>query len=196
MNVEQLKQKAHPFIRKVQLFVMENDSDERTGYANEDESIRFLVKHLGQWMGLTEEEDEFKFLPVDIESIDLNAYTPLTERTVEVYPPFETLMHYGDEEVQAWIAENDGDKDDVFSLVAFAPEEYTDIWMNSHPIYSSEEIFAYQGGWAMTWPEDDVPMQWNEDFEFLFQIGVREEPFVEVFYDKDKGNYICLERNT
>lgn len=196
MNVEQLKQKAHPFIRKVQLFVMENDSDERTGYANEDESIRFLVKHLGQWMGLTEEEDEFKFLPVDIESIDLNAYTPLTERTVEVYPPFETLMHYGDEEVQAWIAENDGDKDDVFSLVAFAPEEYTDIWMNSHPIYSSEEIFAYQGGWAMTWPEDDVPMQWNEDLEFLFQIGVREEPFVEVFYDKDKGNYICLERNT
>lgn len=196
MNVEQLKQKAQPFIRKVQLFVMENDSDERTGYANEDESIRFLGKHLGKWMGLTEEEDEFKFLPVDIESIDLNAYTPLTERTIEVYPPFETLMHYGDEEVQAWIAENDGDKDDVFSLVAFAPEEYTDIWMNSHPIYSSEEIFAYQGGWAMTWPEDDVPMQWNEHLEFLFQIGVREEPFVEVFYDKDKGNYICLERNT
>lgn len=196
MNIDQLKEKAQPLIRKVQLFVAANDSDEKTAYANEDASLRFIVKHQNQWMGLIEDEDEFNFLPVDIESVDLNTYIPLTERTTNVYPPFETLMHYGDEEVQAWITENDGDQDDLASLAAFAPEEYTDIWMDSHPIYSNDGIFAYQGGWAMIWPEDDVPMQWNENLEFLFQIGLQDEPFVEVFYDRNQNTYFCMERNT
>ncbi|MET3037199.1 hypothetical protein ABXT08_13900 [Chryseobacterium sp. NRRL B-14859] len=196
MNIEQLKEKAQPLIREVQLFVPANGSDEITAYAHEDEPIRFLVKHLDQWMGLSEDDDEFSFLPVNIESVDLNKYIPLTEKTTEVYPPFEKLMHYGDEEIQTWIVENDGNRDDLFSLVAFAPDEYTGIWMDSHPVYSNDEIFAYQGGWAMTWPEDDVPMQWNEELEFLFQIGLQDEPFVEVFYDRNKKTYTCMERTT
>lgn len=196
MNIDQLKEKAQPLIRQAQVFVSAQESDEKTAYANEDEPVRFLVKHLDQWMGLTEEQDEFKFLPINIESIDLNKYTALTGKSREIYPPFETLMHYGDEEIQQWITENDGDKDDLCSLLAFASDEYTDIWMDSHPIYSYEGIFAYQGGWAMTWPEDDAPMQWNEDLEFLFQIGLKDEPFIEVFYDKNNASYICMERNT
>lgn len=196
MNISQLKEKAQPLIRTAQLFVAAKDSDEKTAYANEDEPIRFLVKHLDQWMGLTEEHDEFSFLPVTIESVDLNKYIPLTQQPSDIYPPFETLMHYGDEEIQTWIIENDGDKDDLSSLVAFAPEEYTDVWMDSHPIYSNDGIFAYQGGWAMTWPEDDTPMQWNENLEFIFQIGLQDEPFVEVFYDNNQKTYICIERNT
>ncbi|MGU3374764.1 hypothetical protein [Chryseobacterium sp. M5A1_1a] len=196
MNIDQLKEKAQPFIRKVRLFIVANDSDIKTAYANEDESVRFLVKHLDQWMGLTEVHDEFSFLPVNIESFDLSKYTSLTESPTEVYPPFETLMHYGDEEIQKWIIKNDGNKDDLFSLVAFAPDEYTDVWIDSHPIYSNDEIFAFQGGWAMTWPEDDAPMQWNEDLEFLFQIGLQDEPFIEVFYDHKKKTYLCIERNT
>ncbi|MCS4301854.1 hypothetical protein [Chryseobacterium sp. BIGb0232] len=196
MNVDQLKEKAQPMIRKAQVFVSANDSNEIIAYANENEPVRFLIKHLDQWMGITEEQDEFSFLPIDIESVDLHTYTALTEKTIEIYPPFETLMHYGDEEIQKWITENDGDKNDLFSLFAFASDEYTDIWMASHPIYSNDGIFAYQGGWAMTWPEDDVPMQWNEDLEFLFQIGLQDEPFIEVFYDKKNSSYICVERNT
>jgi hypothetical protein len=196
MNVDQLAEKAQPMIRKAQVFVSACESDEKTAYANEDESVRFLVKHLDQWMALTEDQDEFIFLPINIESINLNKYTALTGKPIEIYPPFETLMHYGDEEIQQWITENDGDKDDLGSLFAFASDEYTDIWMDSHPIYSYEGIFAYQGGWAMTWPEDDTPMQWNEDLEFLFQIGLQNEPFIEVFYDKKNASYICMERNT
>ncbi|WP_232509181.1 hypothetical protein [Chryseobacterium sp. StRB126] len=196
MNVDQLKEKAQPMIRKAQVFVSAHESDEKTAYANEDEPVRFLVKHLDQWMGLIEDQDKFSFSPINLESIELNKYTALKEKDIEIYPPFETLMHYGDEEIQQWIAENDGDKDDLFSLLAFASDEYTDIWMASHPIYSNDEIFAYQGGWAMTWPEDDAPVQWNEDLEFLFQIGLQDEPFVEVFYDKNSSSYICMERNT
>lgn len=196
MNVDQLTAKAQPMIRNAQVFVSAYEPDEKTAYANEDEPVRFLVKHLDQWMGLTEDQDEFSFLPINIESIDLNKYTALTGKPIKIYPPFETLMHYGDEEIQQWITENDGDKDDLCSLLAFASDEYTDIWMDSHPIYSYEGIFAYQGGWAMTWPEDDVPMQWNEDLEFLFQIGLKDEPFIEVFYDKNNASYICMERNT
>lgn len=196
MNLNQLKEKAQPMIRKVSLFVSAVDSDTITAYANEDEPVRFLIKYSDQWMGLIEEQDEFIFQPVNIESIDLNAYIPLTERETEVYPPFETLMHYGDKETQSWIIENDGDKDDLSSLAAFAPDEYTDLWMDSHPIYNNDGVFAYMGGWAMIWPEDDVPMQWNEDIEFLFQIGLQDEPFVEVFYHKKENTYLCMERNT
>ncbi|AZA76152.1 hypothetical protein EG347_00710 [Chryseobacterium sp. G0186] len=196
MNISQLKEKAQPMIRTAQLFVAANDSDEKIAYANEDEPIRFLIKHLDQWMGLTEEQDEFSFLPVTIESVDLNKYIPLTQQSRDIYPPFETLMHYGDEEIQTWIIENDGDKDDLSSLAAFAPEEYTDLWMDTHPIYSYDGVFAYQGGWAMIWPEDDIPMQWNENLEFLFQIGLQDEPFLEVFYDNNQKSYICIERNT
>lgn len=196
MNLSQLKEKAQPMIRKVSLFVSAVDSDTITAYANEDEPVRFLIKYSDQWMGLIEEQDEFIFQPVNIESIDLNAYIPLTERETEVYPPFETLMHYGDKETQSWIIENDGDKDDLSSLAAFAPDEYTDLWMDSHPIYNNDGVFAYMGGWAMIWPEDDVPMQWNEDIEFLFQIGLQDEPFVEVFYHKKENTYLCMERNT
>lgn len=196
MNIDQLKEKAQPMIRKAMLFVLAEDKDEKIAYVDENKSLRFLVKHSGQWMGLVEKEDEFSFVPVNIESVDLNSYTALTVKNTDIYPPFETLMHYGDEEIQQWIIENDGDKDDLSSLVAFAPDDYTDIWMSSHPIYCNEGIFAYQGGWAMTWPEDDVPMQWNEEMEFLFQIGLQDEPFVEVFYDKKNSSYICIERNT
>jgi len=196
MNLSQLKEKAQPMIRKVSLFVSAADSDTITAYANEDEPVRFLIKYSDQWMGLIEEQDEFIFQPVNIESIDLNAYISLTERETEVYPPFETLMHYGDEETQSWIIENDGDKDDLSSLAAFAPDEYTDLWMDSHPIYNNDGVFAYKGGWAMIWPEDDVPMEWNEDIEFLFQIGLQDEPFVEVFYHKKENTYLCKERNT
>lgn len=196
MTIEQLKEKARPLIRKVQLFMEADGPDEKTAYANEDLPTRFIVKHLNQWMGLTETQDEFSFIPIDIESVDLTSYTPLTEKTTEVYPPFETLMHYGDEEIQAWIAENDGDRDDLCSLAAFVPEEYTDIWMDSHPIYSNDGIFAYQGGWAMIWPEDDVPLQWDENLEFLFQIGLQDEPFIEVFYDRKNKTYTCIERYT
>lgn len=196
MTIEQLKEKAQPLIRKVQLFMEAHDPDEKTAYAHEDLPTRFIVKHQNQWMGLTEDQDEFSFAPIDIESVDLTSYTPLAEKTTEVYPPFEILMHYGDEEIQAWIAENDGDRDDLCSLAAFVPEEYTDIWMDSHPIYSNDGIFAYQGGWAMIWPEDDVPMQWDENLEFLFQIGLQDEPFIEVFYDRKNKTYTCIERYT
>ncbi|WP_160138691.1 hypothetical protein [Chryseobacterium sp. c4a] len=196
MNIDQLKEKAQPLIRKAKLFVLANDQDGKTAYINEDKPLRFLVKYSDQWMGLIEEQDEFNFVPINIESIDLNSYTALTDKETVIYPPFETLMHYGDEEVQQWITENDGDKNDLFSLLAFALDEYTDIWMDSHPIYSNDGIFAYQGGWAMTWPEDDTPMQWNEDLEFLFQIGLQDEPFIEVFYDKKNSSYVCMERNT
>lgn len=196
MNIDQLKEKAQPLIRKANLFVLANDKDEKTAYVNEDKSLCFLVKHSDQWMGLTEEQEQFSFAPVNIESIDLNSYTALMDKETEIYPPFETLMHYGDDEIQKWITENDGDKNDLFSLLAFALDEYTDIWMDSHPIYSNDGIFAYQGGWAMTWPEDDVPMQWDQNLEFLFQIGLQDEPFVEVFYDKKNNSYTCMERNT
>ncbi|MDN3693766.1 hypothetical protein QWZ06_16440 [Chryseobacterium tructae] len=196
MNINQLKEKAQPLIRKAQLFILANDQDEKTAYTHEDNSLRFIVKHSDQWMGLIEEQEEFTFLPININSIDLNAYTALTNREIEIYPPFETLMHYGDQEVQQWIIENEGDKNDLSSLLAFSTDEYTDIWMDSHPIYSNDGVFAFQGGWAMTWPEDDAPMQWNEDLEFLFQFGLQDEPFVEVFYDKKNFSYICMERNT
>ncbi|VEH20184.1 Uncharacterised protein [Chryseobacterium nakagawai] len=196
MNIDQLKEKAQPMIRKAKLFTSANDADEKTAYTNENEPLRFIVKYSDQWMGLMEEQDEFSFVPVHIEAVDLSSYIALTERETEIYPPFETLMHYGDEEIQQWILENDGDKNELTSLAAFAPDDYTDIWIDSHPIYSNDDIFAYKGGWAMIWPEDDVPMQWNEDLEFLFQIGLQDEPFVEVFYDKKESSYICVERNT
>jgi len=196
MTITQLKEKATPFIREARIFVQAEPTDVITAYADENHPIRFIVNHEGQWMGLAEHDDEFSFTPLDPETMDMKSYTLLTTRAIRIYPPFENLMHYGDEEIQDWIRENDGDKDDLCSLAAFASDEYTDLWMDNHPIYSPDGLFAYQGGWAMIWPEDDTPVQWDENLEFCYQIGLQNEPFIEIFYDKEHREFICLERNT
>lgn len=196
-NIPNFLEKAKPLLREMQIFVKATDSDEIIAYANEDLAIRFVVKHENQWMALSENNDfEYFFEPIDIATVDLKEYTPLTAKTQQAYPNFENLLHFGDIEIQDFVKANDCDKDDLFDLQSIYDEGYIDFWMEQHPMYNNEGIYAYKGGWTMIWPDDDEPKQWDENLEFAYQIGLQDEPFIEVYYDKNEQKYSCIERNT
>ncbi|WP_025124310.1 hypothetical protein [Myroides odoratimimus] len=196
MNLEQLKEKAQTLIRESHLFVKAIPGDEQIAYVNEEESISFIIKYLNQWMALIEKDEIFSFEPIDIQSIDLKKYTALTTKTQQVYPNFEHLMHFGDVEVQQWVKDNDCNSDDLSDLQSIYNDDYIDLWMQSHPMYHNEGIYGYAGGWAMIWPEEDTPMQWDESLEFTYQIGLQYEPFIDIYFNKKQNKYICIERNT
>ncbi|MDR2236755.1 MAG: hypothetical protein LBE92_11585 [Chryseobacterium sp.] len=197
MNLHCLKEKAQTLAREAQIFVEAQGEDEIMAYVNENESVRLVVQHENQWIALRENNDsEFFFEPVNPESADLKNYIPLTAKKQTVYPNFEHLMHFGDEEIQNWIKENDCDADSLSDLQSLDDDGYIDFWMDAHPMYMNKEIYAYAGGWAMIWPDDDIPMQWDENLVFLYQIGVQNEPFIEVYYNKREQKFMSVERNT
>ena len=197
MNIPNFIEKGQSLIKDTQVFVEANTTDAIIGYVNENEAIRFIVKHNDCWMALTENNDfEYFFAPIDLQSVDLNNYTHLTVKNIQVYPNFEHLLHFGDEEIQNFLKDNNCDKDDLFDLQSVYDEGYIDFWMDHHPMYNNEGIYAYKGGWAMIWPEDDEPFQWNENLEFFYQVGLQNEPFIEIYFDKKKQQFICVERNT
>ena len=197
MNIPNFIEKAQSLIKDTQVFVEANKTDEIIAYANEDEAIRFIVKHNDCWMALTENNDfEYFFAPIDLQSVDLDNYTPLTVKNIQVYPNFENLLHFGEEEIQNLLKENDCDKNDRSDLQSIHDEGYIAFWMDNHPIYNYDGIYAFKGGWAMIWPEDDEPMQWDDQLEFLYQVSLQNEPFIEIYFDKKTEKYICVERNT
>lgn len=197
MNYSQLIAKAQPLVRDCQVFVAATDGDDVLAYVNENEAIRFVVKHDSQWMSLRESKDfEFFFEPIDLAPLDLDRYIGLTSKSVKVHPNFEQLLHFGDEEIQGFVKQHDADPNDLFDLQSIEDEGYIDFWMGQHPMYNPDGIYAFGGGWAMIWPEDDAPLQWNEELVFLYQIGLENEPFVEVFFNRQDQKFICIERNT
>lgn len=197
MKIPNFIEKAKPLIRETEVFIAAKETDEIVAYTNEDEAVSFIVNHNNQWMALSENNDfEYFFEPIDLSVVDLKIYTALTNKPQQVYPNFEHVMHFGDEEIQDFVKQNDCDKDDLFDLQSIHDEGYIDFWMDQHPVYNYEGIYAYKGGWAMIWQEEDIPMQWDENLEFVYQIGVQNEPFIDIYYSKSDNNFICIERNT
>ncbi|MCA5005251.1 hypothetical protein [Sphingobacterium bovistauri] len=197
MNIPNFIEKAKPFVRQAEVFVEASETDEIVAYSNENEAISFIVNHNNQWMALSENNDfEYFFEPIDVSTVDLKNYTALTTKNQLVYPNFEHLLHFGDEEIQDFVKQNDCDKDDLFDLQSIHDEGYIDFWMDHHPMYNNDGVYSYKGGWAMIWPDDDIPMQWDENLEFVYQVGVQNEPFIEIYYSKSDKNFICVERNT
>lgn len=197
MNIPNFIEKAQSLIKDVKVFVEANNSDDIIGYVNENEAIRFIVKHENKWMALFENNDfEYFFDAIELHSVDLENYTPLMTKTIQVYPNFEHLLHFGDEEIQNFLKDNNCDKDDLLHLQSVHDEGYIDFWMDHHPMYNNEGIYAYKGGWAMIWPDDDAPKQWDDNLEFLYQVSLQNEPFIEIYFDKTKQQFICVERNT
>lgn len=197
MNIPNFIEKAKPLIRETQVFIKAQETDKICAYANEDLAIRFIVQHNNQWMALSENNDfEYFFEPIDIQTANLGAYIALTTKTQHVYPNFENLLHFGDADIQNFVTENEGNKNDLFDLQSIHDEGYIDFWMDQHPMYNNNGIYAYKGGWAMIWPDDDEPKQWNENIKFLYQVGLENEPFIDIYYSKKENTFICIERNT
>lgn len=197
MNIPNFIEKAKSLIRETYLFIEAKNNDEIVAYVNEEFAIRFIVKHENNWIALSENNDfEYSFEPIDLASVDLKKYIPLTTKTIQVYPNFENLLHFGDEEIQNFTKQNNVNKDDLFDLQSIYDEGYIDFWMEHHPMYNNEGIYAYKGGWAMIWPDEDQPAQWNQNIEFLYQTGLKNEPFIDIYFDKKNKKYTCLERNT
>ena len=197
MNIPNFIEKAKPLIRETEVFVEASETDEIVAYSNENEAVSFIVNHNNQWMALSENNDfEYFFEPIDLSVVDLKNYTALTKKPQQVYPNFEHVLHFGDEEIQDFVKQNGCDKDDLFNLQSIHDEGYIDFWMDQHPVYNYEDIYAYKGGWAMIWPEEDIPMQWDSNLEFVYQIGVQNEPFIDIYYSKNENKFFCIERNT
>lgn len=197
MNFSELKGKAQGLIRGCDFFVEASNDDVIVAYLNEDEFIRFVVNHLGSWMALKELEDGvFVFEVIELDVLDLSSYHRLTTVTNSVYPNFEHLIHFGDEEVLQWAKMQGVDCNALFDLQGVYNDRYVDFWMDQHPMYKADFVFAYGGGWAMIWPDDDRPMQWDERLEFVYQVGVQTEPFVEVYWNKVSQEFSCIVRYT
>lgn len=197
MKIPNFIEKAKSLIRETEVFVEAKNTDEIVAYAKEDEAISFIVKHNNQWMALSENNDfEYSFEPIDVSTINLKNYLALTSKPQQSYPNFEHLLHFGDDEIQKFVQENDCDQNDLSDLQYLHDEGYIEFWIDQHPIYNYNGIFAIKNGWAMIWPEDDEPLQWNEELDFVFQIGLQNEQFVEIYFDKQRDKYICIERNT
>lgn len=197
MKIPNFIEKAKPFVRETEVFRAAKDTDKIVAYTNEDEAISFIVNHNNQWMALSENNDfEYFFQPIDLSVVDLKNYTALTNKPQQVYPNFEHVLHFGDEEIQDFVKQNDCDKDDLFDLQSIHAEGYIDFWMDHHPMYNNDGVYAYKGSWAMIWPEEDIPMQWDSNLEFVYQIGVQNEPFIDIYYSKNENKFFCIERNT
>lgn len=197
MKISQLKEKAELLIKNTILFVEANSEEQVVAYVNEEKALRFIVLHYNKWMGLIENQDgEYIFEQIDLEDVDLQEYIPLTGVEKKVYPNFEHLMHFADKDIAKWLETQKADVNDLFDLQGIYNEDYIDFWMDNHPLYNAQEAYAYRGGWAIIWPEEDTPMQWNKELEFLYQVGLQSEPFVDIYYDTKQQNYICKERNT
>ncbi|MHC5309152.1 hypothetical protein ACYSNM_03575 [Myroides sp. LJL116] len=197
MKISQLKEKAELLIKNTILFVEANSEEQVVAYVNEEKALRFIVLHYNKWMGLIENQHgEYIFEQIDLEDVDLQEYIPLKGVEKKVYPNFEHLMHFADKDIAKWLETQKTDANDLFDLQGIYNEDYIDFWMDNHPLYSSQEAYAYSGGWAIIWPEEDTPLQWNKELEFLYQVGLQNEPFVDIYYDTKQQNYICLERNT
>ncbi|WP_010253635.1 hypothetical protein [Myroides injenensis] len=197
MNTNQLKEKAELFLRNTQLFVRATNKENIIAYINEEQNIPFIVQYANEWMALKEKsEGEYIFEKVAINDFDLDDYIGLSTKEVNVYPPLENLLHFGDIEIQQWLLDEGIDRNSLFDLQEVVNDKYISLWMDSHPMYKGEEIYAFSGGWAMIWPEDDEPMQWNDELEFLYQVGIANEPYIEIYFNKNSKEFICIERNT
>lgn len=197
MNTNQLKEKAELFLRNAKIYVEADNKVNIEAYINEELNIPFIVNYADNWMALKElGEGGYVFEKIAINDFDLGDYMGLTTEEVKVYPPLENLLHFGDMEIQQWLIDEGIDSNSLFDLQGMVDDNYIAMWMDSHPMYSGEDIYAFAGGWAMIWPEDDVPMQWSKDVEFLFQVGIRNEPYIEIYFNKISKEFICIERNT
>lgn len=197
MDLEKLIHKAKDLLRFTQIFVEAEGNNTIAAYVSDNDSKEYIVKHESQWMVLNSNNNSiYKFEPIDIDLIDLKNYKPLTTIQQEVYPNFEHLMHFGDHEIKEWVNENDCDIDDLFDLQSIYDEDYGEFWMDSHPMFNSENSYGFAGGWAMIWSDDESPLQWDENLVFLYQFGLIDEPFVEIYYNKTTRQFICIERNS
>jgi len=197
MDFMQWKEKAEVLVRPTSLLVDAEANETPIAYINEGMATPFIVKHDNQWMALREnQDDDYTFEAIDLDTVCLMDYRALGIKSQTVYPNFEHLLHFGDQQIKDWILANACDSNNLFDLQSMDDDGYIDFWMESHPMYTQETIYGYIGGWAMIWPEDDVPLQWDSSLDFLFQIGIQKEPFIEIYYHKSKGAYICIARNT
>lgn len=197
MNINQLYKSAELLLESSKVYVTAVPEHEVEAYVNQNAVVSFIVHYNQQWWGLIEDQDEgYSFKGVKIEDFDLKGYTPLTTVIIKSYPNFENLVHFGDQELKQWVRSQEVNPDNLFDIQGISNSKYIDFWMNQHPMYNPKGIYAYQKGWAMIWPEDDTPMQWDENLEFTFQIGLEQEPVVEVFWDKKGKEFFCVERNT
>lgn len=199
MNYNQLIEKAQLLVKDCCVFVKALKTDVVWGYISktENQDIEFVVMHNKQWMGLcVNAKSDYFFQIVSLESLDLDKYTALTTKSIKVYPNFEHLLHFGDAELQEFIKQNNCNANDLFDLQSINDKGYIDLWMQNHPMYNADGIYAFGGGWAMIWPEDDIALQWNEQLVFLYQVGLQEEPFIEIYFNVLTQEFICLERNT
>lgn len=180
------------------------DSNNADAFWFEDEELKFLVKFENDWWGISiiaqEDRDLVTFeKQPDAENIIAEKQgIPLQKEPMLSYPSLDYVFYNADKEIEDWLTSLKWGKDWGFNGNFKDPigQQYVNWWMDNYPFYASEGIFAIEKGWAMIWPDDDEPLQYDPNNEFLFCTLYEAEPWLEVYRKSDTGEFVGYERIT
>lgn len=163
----------------------------------------FIVRFEDNWWGINEHNGKVNFILRNDLITQIDKYNPiaLSKTKVKSYPVIDYLFYLADDEITKWLTANNWQKNWGYNanFKDKVAVDYERWWQNTHPIYSPEtegNLFAVEGGWPLIWPDDDEPLLFDANNEFLFCTYYLAEPWFEVYRSKNNGTYFCFERIT
>lgn len=168
-----------------------------------NEELIFIVKFEEEWWSLScndndNQEVSFNKIKNAENIISAPENIPLQKHPIKSYPDIDYLFYFGDKKITDWLTENNWKKDWGFNGNFKDPiaQKYVNWWIENNVFYSNQNYYAIENGWSMIWPDDDKPLQLDDNNEFLFCTLYDSEPWYEVYRHKSTNKYACYLRVT
>lgn len=203
MTIDMLINEAEKLSKESYIYTKANKGDVVFGYWFNDDQLplRFATKFNNDLyfiMPLNPNYVYFDYkeiIQLDYK-VDLRKSTKLTKLKIKSYPSLDYLFYFGGDEIQQWLKEKNWKKDWGYNnnFKDSVANEYNKWWQKVYPIYSEKDLYAFEGGWPMTWPEDDSPLMFDSKNELIFCTLKNPEPWLEIY--RIDGEYKGFWRNT
>lgn len=204
MDLNYLIDYAKSMAKESFLYRATNDIDNADAFWFEDDELKFLVKFENEYWGISiiEQKDQdfvtFEKQPDAENILSERQGIALQKQKIRSYPSLDYVFYNADNEIEEWLEELKWGKEWGFNGNFKDPigQQYVNWWIDINPFYASEGIFVLEKGWAMIWSDDDEPLQYDSNNEFLFCTLYRAEPWLEVYRKSDTCKYIGYKRIT
>ncbi len=198
MTLEQLLKAAEEIAKDCYVYTRAKEGDTVYGYWFEENSspVKFAFNYRnGLYFMVVNESENQVYIKSnkDVEqkyTINLKEAIPLTKMKTKSYPSLDYLFYYGNKEIEQWLQKNKWEKDWGYNsnFKDSVAEKYNSWWQTTSPFYAHEELFAFEGGWPMTWPDDDEPLLFNNKNEFVVCTLKDPEPWLEFYVTETSGD--------